>query len=63
VNVAIVILSCLMLLLVVGVYYIVHNSHGSEDWDSLGKLVPTFGALVLCTVAWAILLVVKLVRH
>jgi len=63
VNIAISILSFLMLLLVAGIYYTARNSHGSEDWDSFGKMVPTFGALVLCTVAWAVLIVIKLVRH
>lgn len=62
-NIAISILTCLMLLLVLGVHLIAHNSHGSEDWDSFGKMVPTFGALVLCTVAWAVLIVIKLVRQ
>ena len=62
-NIAISILSFLMLLLVAGVYYIAHNSRGSEDWDSFAKMIPTFGALVLCTVAWAVLVVIKLVRH
>jgi hypothetical protein len=63
VNIAISILSFLLFLLLVCVYRIAHNSHVSEDWDSFGKMVPTFGALVLCTVAWAILIVIKLVRH
>ena len=62
-NVAIIILTCLMLLLVLGVYLIAHNYRGSEGWDSLAKMIPTFGALVLCTVAWAVLIVIKLVRH
>ena len=62
-NIAIAILTCLMALLLTGIYYIARNSHGSEDWDSFGKMVPTLGALVLCTVAWAVLIVIKLVRH